>query len=74
MAHNGEWAVVCLCGHRATDHGLTDYEAFGKIRAPCTECRCQVFEEDPTSPALQSFVDAASDWAQDCAEEGGRPA
>jgi hypothetical protein len=65
MSHNGEWSVNCLCNHRAESHGLTNYEAYGKIRAQCSECACQVFIEDPTSPAFQSWVDAASDAARD---------
>jgi hypothetical protein len=65
MSHNPQWAVTCLCNHRATDHGLTDYEAFGKLRAPCSLCTCQVFEEDATNPVMQSWMDAMSDAGLD---------
>lgn len=50
-----KWAVWCLCNHTANDHGLLDYEATGKIRAHCTLCTCDVFQEDPlTSPFADS--------------------
>lgn len=50
-----EWAVWCLCNHTAKDHGLLDYEATGKVAAPCILCECKVFIEDPlTSPFADS--------------------
>jgi hypothetical protein len=40
--------IRCLCNHTAADHGLTNDEARGEVRAPCQHCHCDVFEEDPT--------------------------
>ena len=60
------WHVQCLCNHSSIAHGLEDYEAIGKIAdAPCTECGCRTFEEDPCGDGPAAYFDDLSDAAQD---------